>query len=728
MTSTHRRLAVIAASVAALVLHPSPAGAQTAMPELPRVFVDTSFKLPTNIVTVPLGGNLQAAINAAQPGTMISVPAGAVFGAISLPNKSGQDWICIVSTGTLPALGNRVGPANAGQMAKIQVSTVGAITTAGGAHHYRFVGIEVSVTGTLTGAVVDLSASSQPHHIIFDRCYIHGTANGTQRRGVTMHGAHLAVIDSYVADFKENGADSQAIVSWDGTGPLKIVNNYLSAAGENVMFGGADPTKGTIGPSDVEVRGNYFYKPPAWKTTNWTVKNLLELKNCRRCLIEGNVLEHSWPSGQNGTALVLTPRNQDGSCPGCGTQDITYGYNIIIDGYKGIGISGEDDDFTSTRTARVLLHDNDFQVTGPGYDGWCFQMVHGAQDVTFNHNTFAKCGNLGFMENVPKSTGFVFTNNISPVGVDGLLGTGSPNPASTLTVHYVSPVWTANAMVGGLSSAGYPAGNFYPSSVAAATQIGNDGRPVGANRVLLAAATACTVSGQCGNAPPPPPPPPPPSDTTPPSIAFMLPTNGATFEQGRSVALSASVSDDSGSVAPVFKVGGQIVSSPYTFTAIGPLTIVATATDPTGNTGTASVTVNVVAAPPPPPPPPPPPTATLPAGDYVVADGTLAPDLPLKAGTGLEHDGPCICALKLVTSAHTWEWRFGWTVASLYVDGVKQTITSTQSTVEKGTTYRLEWTGTSVVFKRGTSIVKTIADITGPVKAISTGTLPVRVK
>jgi len=56
-----------------------------------------------------------------------------------------------------------------------------------------------------------------------------------------MNSRHTAVIDSHLSDFKEVGADSQAIAGWNSPGPFRIENNYLEAAGENVMFGGADP-------------------------------------------------------------------------------------------------------------------------------------------------------------------------------------------------------------------------------------------------------------------------------------------------------------------------------------------------------------------------------------------------------------------------------------------------------------------------------------------------------
>src|SRR2546428_433039 len=78
-----------------------------------------------------------------------------------------------------------------------------------------------------------------------DLCFIHGWDGQTIKRGVALNdrgttGAN-GVFNSYLSDFKstEPITDTQAICGWNGTGPYIIQNNYLEAAGENVMFGGA---------------------------------------------------------------------------------------------------------------------------------------------------------------------------------------------------------------------------------------------------------------------------------------------------------------------------------------------------------------------------------------------------------------------------------------------------------------------------------------------------------
>jgi hypothetical protein len=161
-----------------------------------------------------------------------------------------------------------------------------------------------------------------PHDLILDRLYVHGSPSVTLRRGVTLNSAAAAVIDSYISDCHEDGSDSQAIGGWNGAGPFKIVNNYLEGAGENFMLGGTDPSIQNLVPSDIEFRRNHCFKPLTWRIGDpsyagrpWSVKNLFELKNAQRVLIDGNVFENNWTMAQNGFAILFTVRNQDGAAP-----------------------------------------------------------------------------------------------------------------------------------------------------------------------------------------------------------------------------------------------------------------------------------------------------------------------------------------------------------------------------------------------------------------------------
>src|SRR5262249_32113922 len=135
-----------------------------------------------------------------------------------------------------------------------------------------------------------------PMNIVFDRVYAHGTATGNVRRIFQANSRSFALIDSYVGDAHEVGADSQAVAAWNGPGPFKIVNNYLGGAGETVTLGGAASLAAELMPSALESRCNKFYKPLSWKGTQpaWSVKNLFELKQMKRALVDGNIFENNW--------------------------------------------------------------------------------------------------------------------------------------------------------------------------------------------------------------------------------------------------------------------------------------------------------------------------------------------------------------------------------------------------------------------------------------------------
>ncbi|MFY9585354.1 MAG: hypothetical protein WAR21_12780, partial [Candidatus Acidiferrales bacterium] len=94
------RLALILACFATTPLLPARTLAQSE-PELPRVFLDTTYSPPTRgkLIPVNAGGDLQAALDASRPGDVIELQAGATFtGNFILPKKPGTDWIYIRSS------------------------------------------------------------------------------------------------------------------------------------------------------------------------------------------------------------------------------------------------------------------------------------------------------------------------------------------------------------------------------------------------------------------------------------------------------------------------------------------------------------------------------------------------------------------------------------------------------------------------------------------------------
>ena len=89
--------------------------ARQASPERPRSRVELPPESTRGrVVHVKSGENLQAALDAAEPGDHITLDPGATYtGPFRLLRKTGDQWIVITSAGQLPPRGRRVGPSDA---------------------------------------------------------------------------------------------------------------------------------------------------------------------------------------------------------------------------------------------------------------------------------------------------------------------------------------------------------------------------------------------------------------------------------------------------------------------------------------------------------------------------------------------------------------------------------------------------------------------------------------
>jgi len=431
------------------------------------------------VVHVKRGDSLQAALDAANPGDRITLDPGATYtGPFRLPRKDGDQWIVISTAGQLPPRGQRVQPSHAAQMPHLVAEGDVVIQAMPGAHHYRLVGLEVSPTdGTFVNTLIQLgdrerTLNDQPHHIVIERSYLHGDKKRGSRRGVALNSRQTAVVDSAFADFKEAGADSQALSGWNGAGPFRIENNSLEAAGENVMFGGADPAINNLVPADIELLRNTLAKPLRWKAddarfegTEWAVKNLFELKNARRVLADGNVLEYNWPHAQNGFAILFTVRNQDGAAPWSVVEDVTFVNNVVRHVAAGMNLLGRDDIHRSQPARRIAILNNVFlDVGGIWGKGRLFQLLDGVEDVTIEHNTAAHGDGIIWAGDRTPHRGFVFQNNIVIDNGAGIVAEGTGGGRPTLDRYFPGGVVRRNAIVGG-SADRYPPDNFFPASL-----------------------------------------------------------------------------------------------------------------------------------------------------------------------------------------------------------------------------------------------------------------------
>jgi hypothetical protein len=427
-------------------------------------------------ISLDAGGDLQAALFNAQPGDTILLTRGAVYvGNFVLPNKTGSSTITVRTNGDagLPGDGQTITPANAPQLAVIKTpNAMPAIQTAPGAHNWTLMLLEVAATGGNDIILLGDGSSAQsqlsmvPHDLLVDRLYIHGDGVNGQKRGIALNSASTTITGSYVSEIKLVGQDSVGIGGWNGPGPFTITSNYIEAAAENVMFGGADPAIPNLVPADIVIAGNVLSKPLAWRSQNWVTKNLLEFKNARRVTVVGNLLQYNWQAGQSGYAILLTVRNQDGGCPWCQVDHITIEQNTVAHVAAGINILGYDNNYPSQQTNAIVIRNNlfaDVDSQNWGGNGYFALITGQPRDITIDHNTIISDHGSGILQLDAPTLQFTFTNNMAKVNDYGIIGTSHGPGNDSINAFLPGSTITMNVLAGGNPSA-YPPANAFPTT------------------------------------------------------------------------------------------------------------------------------------------------------------------------------------------------------------------------------------------------------------------------
>ncbi len=502
--------------------------------ELPREYVESDLKdspASGRAWTVHSIQDLNEALAKSSCGDTIRLQASAVFsGNIVLPAKNCDDahWIILrtdAPDSALPPEHTRMTPCYAGVtslpgrppwncassadvLPRIEFGGSGGsglLLFSPGANHYRLIGLEITAGGNFHNLVEFLGPAD---HIIFDRLWMHGTAQGEVTRGILLgQSRHVAIIDSFFSDFHcvaKTGTcgDSQTIAGGIGDGPMgpyKIVNNFLEAAGENIMFGGG---RGSATPQDIEVRHNHMFKPSTWmkgqpgyvggKDGNpFIVKNLFELKNAQRVLLEGNIMENTWGGfTQAGFGIVLTPRNP-GGCPPCQVTDVTMRNNYIRHVGSGLQIANAPSGSgAAVDGQRYSIHDIVIDdLDGPKYDGTGelaqISVNPGApllQNVKIDHITAFPAHGLFVIGDFVATSGpinnFIFTNSIVTAGANPVWSTGGgpancafhDDPRTTFQSCFAGSTMAANVILDPPPAYGpgnWPANNYFPKSARA---------------------------------------------------------------------------------------------------------------------------------------------------------------------------------------------------------------------------------------------------------------------
>lgn len=430
---------------------------------------EAALEMAGNTILVKAGGDVQAALNRAKPGDTILLEASATFrGSFTLPLKGGAEFITVRSAAAdskLPPSNTRIDPVKYAAVLPKLVSTTTepVINAAAGAHHFRFVAVELGGTKEGIGNVVALGTTEEkriedlPHHIEFDRVYIHGSPTLGQRRGIAANGRFVKIQNSHISDIKRKGEESQAIAAWATDGPIEIVNNYLEGAAENILFGGAESFL-QLTPTDCLVRDNHLNKPVKWREEGWVVKNLFEIKHGRRIKVENNLMTNNWGMAQDGTAVLFTTRDDSGK--NVVIEDIEFTNNIVRGSASAVSVYGSEGRGGHRLTIRNnIFADIDGKKWGAAGN---FLKVTTWDGLIIENNTIIQTANITSAYGEPVKN-FVFRNNIVFHNEYGFTGDSTAPGQGAINAFFPGGDVSFNVIVGA-----EPKGrskNFFPASV-----------------------------------------------------------------------------------------------------------------------------------------------------------------------------------------------------------------------------------------------------------------------
>jgi hypothetical protein len=473
-----------------------------------RITVEAGTPIPGNFILGP-----------ASCGTNQNLLEGSTVGLLpawQYPSKS--------LAGT-PGIATIVGTAN----------STAALSVADNTNGWYVSALEITLAPTVTGGCVGNALCSivgmgeytstiaaLPKNITFDRVLVHPAAcladSYTTPCKYATRGIDLNAVGGYclactVYGLVEPAQDTQAIAIFNTTGPGMIVMCYLEASGENILFnteatnytpatepngipiGSTGFVTGDIGlttfnvPSDYVVKYNHLEKLLAWQTLPagcvagtaqpcYDVKNLFEIKYGQRILLDSNVLDTTYASGQAEAVISNCFYAGIYAC-----QDFQVTSNLMkhmpqVAALAGNGfpiissLCGGTGQPTCTIEAgiRILWRNNvAIDVSCPTYGGTGgFMQIQNTRNLTIDHNTTIneQCSNftqgLDLSDQAPVTNiAFTFTNNIEYGGFFA----DAANEGGAID-GVPSPLLGGDYLIGDPWPNAYPAGNGSPAATA----------------------------------------------------------------------------------------------------------------------------------------------------------------------------------------------------------------------------------------------------------------------
>ncbi len=482
---------------------------------------DQTVFTSANVIRVPAGADLQAALNGARSGDTLLLASGARYvGNIDLPANDGPEFITVTSDANVPPAGVRVPASLLDQLAIIQSPNgFPAVQARTGANYYRFVGVVFrGLEGVASGAdttrdIVSVGDGTEtdtsllPSHFVFDRVIIRGDATYGAKRGILGNGHDVTVKDSDIRNIFRSNQDTSAFGCFNCGKTYRILNNWLEAGTEVILFGGAPSAAHTVA-EDILVQDNVLTRPLAWKALagpTYNVKNIFELKEGIHVVVRHNYMEYNWPPSQPGYAVVITAKDSKK------IDDVLFEDNVVKSTAGAMNMLGWD--YTTALlapTSNVTVRNNLFVVSKQEYGGTGFFLLIGSapRNIQFDHNTIVHDGTTlvcaytgtyltadGVSHTDGTINGFEWTHNLSVNGTYGFNSYGGMNGVNLLTAF--PGIQMYENVIAGYTGKLYPVGNSYPDvttfrsyfadfaggdyRVLDTAPLGSDGKRVGAD-------------------------------------------------------------------------------------------------------------------------------------------------------------------------------------------------------------------------------------------------------
>jgi hypothetical protein len=419
------------------------------------------------VVPVADAAALEAALLDAAAGDEIVLDAGVTYAGSFTVGTFAGDGVVTVRTSAadqLPSRCERIGAEHQRALARlVGTDDRPALRVLDDAHHYRFVGLEITVdvSAGMPEAIVVVGDRNQsnaallPHDLELVHVDIHGDAVLGSPDGVRLDGGAITIVGSRIHDvFDPDGDDPRAISGANGAGPFVIANNELESEGDFVSFGPGPPGLADVVPADIAILWNTGVRPSAWGSGLF--HRFVLLSNAERVTIHGNRFENAAGSA----AVYLGPLSQYEDPSWAHVSEVTITANELWGAERGVVTEAAS---PPPPVAEVVVRDNVFEVLGHSFvalntptDGLSIKHNTAVRDADVSGERIINVGDGG------SGTTFSFNDNVATAGTYGIVCNGI-HGEGCLDVTFASWAFDRNVIIGG-SSSQFPAGQTFPAT------------------------------------------------------------------------------------------------------------------------------------------------------------------------------------------------------------------------------------------------------------------------